>query len=286
MYLRAYRRARPAQLAGLGRRLLAVAAVLLSLALPRVSPAEPTAREMLDRVQQLNNTTRRWTDRKQKMKLTIVDRRGGERKRELVVYYKKYPEERNRTLLFFESPPDVKGVGFLQWADPHAKDDQWLYLPELRRPPRQISGGAKRESFAGTDFSYDDLTIIGQITDWNEGDAPTRLLRDEDLNGKSTHVIEFVPAAKDVGYSKIIGWLAADDLVFVKFEFYDKSGRLEKELTLDEIRKVGEVPTPHRSMMKNTQTGSHTLVEIQEVTYDTKLEDSLFTQRALERGPS
>jgi outer membrane lipoprotein-sorting protein len=248
--------------------------------------AEPTARELLDRTRHLNETTRKWSDRTQKLHLLIVDRRGGERRRELVVFYKKYPEDRNRTLLFFESPPDVKGVGFLQWADPHAKDDQWLYLPELKRPPRQISGGAKRESFAGTDFSYDDLTIIGQITDWTEADAHAQLLRTEELDGKQAYVIELTPAGKELSYSKILAWLTADDLVMVKFEMYDQGGRLEKVLTLNDIRKIGEIPTAFRSEMKNVQTGSRTEVEMDEVKYDSGLDDGTFTQRALERGPS
>src|SRR5215475_5539908 len=84
--------------------------------------AEPTARELLDRARQLNETTRKWSDRVQHLKLSIIDRRGGERKRDLVIYFKKCPEDRNRTLLFFETPPEIKGVGFLQWADPHGKD--------------------------------------------------------------------------------------------------------------------------------------------------------------------
>jgi outer membrane lipoprotein-sorting protein len=265
---------------------LAALAVGCALFAAHARAAEPTSRELLDRTRQLNETTRKWTDRTQKMKLTIVDRRGGERQRDLVVYYKKYPEERNRTLLFFESPPDVKGVGFLQWADPHAKDDQWLYLPELKRPPRQISGGAKRESFAGTDFSYDDLTIIGQITDWTEADAHTQLLRTEDIDGMKAYVIEFTPAGKELSYGRVVAWLTADDLVLRKFEMYDKSDRLEKVLTLGDIRKIGEIPTAFRSEMKNVQTGSHTAVEMLDVTYDTNLDDGMFTQRALEHGPS
>src|SRR5207244_9984317 len=116
---------------------------------------------------------------------------------QLIIYFKKYPEDRTKTMLFFESPPEVKGVGFLQLADPHAKDAQWLYLPELKRV-RQSSGGAKRESFVGTDFSYDDLAIISQITDWTESDARTKLLRDETQDGRACHVIEFTPTGKEL----------------------------------------------------------------------------------------
>jgi len=247
------------------------------------SAAEPTARELLDRARQLNETSRKWSDRVQHLKLAIIDRRGGERKRDLVIYFKKYPEDRNRTLLFFETPPEIKGVGFLQWADPHGKDAQWLYLPELKRT-RQISGGAKRESFVGTDFSYDDLAITSQITDWTEADAKTKLLREETVDGQPCYVIEFTPDGKDVGYGKIIVWLTRDDLVIVKFEMYDKQGRLEKVLALSNIRNVGNVPTAYQMEMNNVQDNSRTVVEFTEVRYDTGLDDDRFTQRALEHG--
>jgi hypothetical protein len=139
-------------------RRVSLVVLLLGLAVP--ASGGITARELLDQVRHLSQTTRKWTDRMQHLQLRIVDRRGGERTRNLVIYVKKYPEDRNRTIVFFESPPEVKGVGFLQWADSHAKDEQWLYLPELKRV-RQISAGARHESFVGTDFSYDDLAIIG-----------------------------------------------------------------------------------------------------------------------------
>jgi outer membrane lipoprotein-sorting protein len=244
--------------------------------------AAPTARELLDQTRQLD-TTRKWTDRVQRVKLHIFDRLGGERSRELVISSRKYPEDCSRAIMFFLSPPEVKGVGFLQWADPHGKDQQWLYLPELKRV-RQISAGAKHESFMGTDFSYDDLGIIGDITDWTDRDARATLLRDEALDNRNCHVIEFIPTGKTLTYGRLLTWLTADDLVIVKFEMYDSTGRLEKRLVLSDIRNVGRIPTAFRMDMKNEQRGSHTLVELSEIKYDTGLGDEAFTQRSLEHG--
>lgn len=263
------------------RRTFGFLMLLAWVATPAV--AATTARELLDQTRRLAETTRKWNDRVQRLKLRIVDRRGGERNRELVIESKKYPEDRTRTIMFFESPPEVKGVGFLQWADPHGKDEQWLYLPELKRV-RQISAGAKHESFMGTDFSYDDLAIIGDITDWTDADARAVLLRDEVLDGRPCHVIEFTPTGKDLTYSKILTWLTADDLVMVKFQMYDKGGRLEKLLTLSDIRTVRAIPTAFRMEMKNEQSGSHTVADFSEITYDPGFGDDTFTQRSLEHG--
>ncbi len=267
------------------RRVATYVLVLLPLMVAGHSRAASaqTARQLLEQTHQLGETTRKWSDRIQQLKLQIFDRRGGERDRDLVIYFRKYPEDRNRTLLFFESPPEVKGVGFLQWAEPHAKDEQWLYLPELKRV-RQISAGAKHESFVGTDFSYDDLAIISEITDWSESDARTNLLRQEAVDGQNCHVIEFTPAAKDLTYGKLLVWLRADDLVIVKYEMYDKSDRLQKVLVLKDIRKLGAIPTPFHMEMANVQEGSRTVVDFTEIKYDTGIDEGVFTQRALERG--
>jgi outer membrane lipoprotein-sorting protein len=257
-------------------------ATLLYLGMPVF--ASTTARQLLDQAHMLGQTSRNWSDRAQRLTLTIVDRRGGQRHRELMIDLKKYPENRSRTILFFEAPADVKGVGFLQWTDPHGKDEQWLYLPELTRV-RQISGGAKRESFMGTDFSYEDLALIGEVTDWSEQDARTQLLRDEPLDGESCHVIELTPIGKDLAYSKLLVWLTAGDLTIIKFEMYDKSGKLAKVLRMSGIRAIGTIPTPFHMEMQNVQGGSHTVVDFSEVKYDLGMSDDQFTQRALEHGP-
>jgi Outer membrane lipoprotein-sorting protein len=265
------------------KRCLPAVAALLVLCSATAWAADAAARQLLDRVRQLNDTTRHWTDRTQRLKIRIVDRRGGVRKRDLVIYLKKYPEDRTRTIVFFEAPPDVKGVGFLQWASPHDKDEQWLYVPELKRV-RQISGGAKRESFVGTDFSFNDLAIISQITEWSEEDAHATALRDETVDGRLCHVIEFTPGTKDFGYGKIVIWLRADDLVIVKYSMHDTAGRQEKVLTLGDIRKVGEIPTAFTMEMQNVDSGSHTIVDFTDIKYDSHLGDDMFNQRALEHG--
>lgn len=262
-------------------------ALTLMMLLPYLSApalAASEARALLDQARQLSQTSRKWTDRLQRLQLRIVDRRGGERQRDLVMRFKKYAEDRTRSTVFFESPPDVKGVSFLQWADPHGKDVQWLYLPELKRV-RQISSGAKHDSFMGTDFSYDDLAIIDQILDWSDSDARTTTLREEPVDERICHVIEFVPTGKDLTYSKVVLWLTKDDSVMVRLEMYDKRDQLEKRLSLSDIRSVGAIPTAFQMEMSNVQSGSKTVVRFAEVKYDSGLNDELFTQRALEQAP-
>ena len=259
---------------------LLVAVVLLA---GGASARAETARELLDQVKHLNATTRKWTDRTQRLQLKIIDRRGSERVRDLDIYMKKYPDDANRSILFFQAPAEIKGTGFLQWANAHKGDEQWLFLPELKRV-RQISGGSKRESFVGTDFSYEDLAIVSQILDWTDADAQTSLLRDESIDGSTASVIEFTPTGKDIGYGRVRIALRRADSVVLRYEFVDKKDAVAKILTVGDIRPVGAIPSAFHMDMQNVQNRSRTLVDFSSITYDSGLADDVFTQRTLERG--
>ena len=266
------------------RRMLAAVATLAALAAPAAGGDEARAR--LDQVKALNQTTRKWSDRIQRMRITIVDRRGGEAQRELEVMTKRYGPDASRSIMFFHAPPQVQGIGFLQWITPQEPDRQWLYLPVLKRS-RQISGGARTESFAGTDFSYEDLSIMADVLDWGPDKAAAALAGTEEIDGHASDIIELTPtAAADVTYGKIRLWLGHDDLVVRKYEFRDPEGQLAKTLQLSEITDVGPIPAPHRLEMRNDKTGSHTTVELTALTYNTGLDDEVFTQRRLEKGAS
>jgi len=265
-----------------GRAALLVAA---AMAMAQAASAEAaTAREILDRAKALDDTTRKWTDRTQNMALVIHDARGGERRRELRVYNRRFPDDEDKALSFFLSPPEVKGTGFLQWAHKRRDDDQWLYLPEFKRV-RRITARLRDESFMGTDFSYRDLEILGEILDWSEDEAPTELTGEETIAETPCHVIELRPKHEGSSYGRIVLWMDRDKLIARRMDFFDLDGTKVKTLSMDGVTDVGPIPTAHRLEMRNLKKGSRTLVELSDVRYDVGLSDDLFTQRHLERGP-
>jgi hypothetical protein len=274
-------------MAGSGAPLRVAVAVVLAV-IGQVAPTrgDDGARAALDAVKRLNDTTRKWTDRVQRMSLTIVDRRGGEYRRELEVLTKRYGDEASRSIMFFHAPPQVQGIGFLQWLAPQEPDRQWLYLPALKRT-RQISGGARTESFAGTDFSYEDLSIVAEAVDWGPDKAGAALAGAETIDGHPSDIIELTPtAAAEISYGTIRLWLGRDDQVVRKYEFVDPSGQLAKTLLLSDIRDSAGIPAAHHLEMRNERSGSHTLVELTDLRYNTGLDDEVFTQRRLEKGAS
>ena len=270
---------------GVGR-LAAAAALLATLGAARPGGADDGGRALLDRVKQLNQTTRKWTDRVQRMHLVIVDRRGGEYQRDLEVLTKRYGDDASRSIMFFHAPPQVQGIGFLQWVAPREPDRQWLYLPALKRT-RQISGGARTESFAGTDFSYEDLAVMADALDWGDDKAHAALTGSETIDGHASDVVELTltPAA-EISYGKIRLWIGRDDQVVRKYELVDANGGLAKTLLLSDIREVAGIPAAHHLEMRNERSGSHTAVDLTELRYNTGLDDEVFTQRRLEKGAS
>jgi outer membrane lipoprotein-sorting protein len=260
-----------------------VLAVVVGVGALSVPVEALTAREVLDEVKALDDTTRKWTDRTQKMTLLIYGRRGGERRRELKIYDKRYPDDEDKSISFFLSPPEVEGTGFLQWSHKQRDDDQWLYLPELKRT-RRITSRLRDQSFMGTDFSYRDLEILGEIQDWTEEEAPSRLVRTEPVDGHACHVIKLQPEQEGMSYSQILMWMDQQKLVTRKMEFHDKRGEHVKTLSLTDVRDIGPIPTAHHMEMRNLQKGSRTIGDIADVAYETGLSDDLFTQRYLERG--
>ena len=267
------------------RAIAAIATMLALGALCMTSPAcAESARAILDQAKAVNDA-REPKDMSQKTKMKLTDSRGGERVRDLEIYGKNYGHRTRKGLTFFLTPPEVKGVGFLSWSYPDKDDDQWLYLPELKRV-RQISGSSRKQSFQGSDFSYDDLQLFDDIRDWTEKDAASKLLRDgEVVGGVACAVIELTPQNKEYDYGKFVLWLDRKESTFRKIEFYDKKDTaLLKTLALGNFKTIDGVPTPQRIEMVNAKKGTKTVLEVSDVHYNRGLGDEVFTERTLERG--
>ena len=263
------------------RPLLIVATVVLLLS-PLRAGAE-TAREILDRAHALDTTTRHWTDRSQHLTLVIVAAGGDERRRELTVRTKRYPDDETKALSSFLAPSEVKGTAFLQWSHKNAPDEQWLYLPDLRRT-RRITSDLSNESFMGTDFSYQDLGILSEAPSWTEADAPSTLVGEETVDERPCYVIALRPKQEDIAYSRIQVWLDKESLVPRRMDFFDKDDAAIKSLRFEGIENIGAFPYARVLEMSQLKTGSKTRIESSDVKFDSGLSDDLFTQRYLERG--
>ena len=221
----------------------------------------------------------------QHLRMELIDRRGQVRVRETRSFRKYFGEER-RFVLFFESPRNVRDTGFLTHDHPEAgrADDQWLYLPAMRKV-RRVAGSDRGRYFMGTDFTYEDVKNGTKVSfddyDW-------RTLRAENLDGRPCVVVEAIPiseeVAEELGYSRVLVWVDAALELVRKFETWDVSGNHLKTVMSSEIREVDGIWTAHRLEAVNHKTGHRTVFTISDVRYNQGVDDDLFTERALRRG--
>ena len=154
-------------------------------------------------------------------------------------------------------------------------NDQWLYLPALKKTKRIISN-QKNQSFMGSDFTYQDME--GRDID----DDTYTILGEEELFGETCFKVEAKPVEKGI-YSRRIIWVEKERSILRKVEFFDRKDKLLKMMTIPEVRKDGDYWTILKMVMENIQKPHKTTLEISDVQYDTGIEEDFFSERFLKR---
>ena len=216
-----------------------------------------------------------------KANFTLINKRGQERVRLTRRYWIDMEGKEGfdeKTIVFFDKPTDVKGTSLLNWSykDVNKDDDQWLYLPALRKTKR-IASSDKEKAFMGSDLTFDDMGDR-QV----EEDTHT-LVRVEEYNGKSCYVIEMVPKEKDYMYSRKLKWIDRTEFIDYRTDFFDRKGRFLKRQTID-WKNMDGVWVVTRMEVKNDQTGHGTIVEITDIKLNSEVSEGEFTKRKLESG--
>ena len=213
------------------------------------------------------------------MTIKLINKRGRERVRKLKSHSMDIGPDK-KTIMFFQYPGDVKGTGFLTWDydEIGKEDDKWLYLPAMKKTRRISGSSAKKDYFMGTDFTYDDMGSR------NVDEDEHKLLREEELQGHKCWVVESLPKDKRDIYSKKISWIRQDCNVALKVEYYDKLGKLHRQLILSEINKVDGFWIAQKLHMTNVQSKHQTILTIENPKYDIDVNESKFTVTVLEKG--
>ena len=186
--------------------------------------------------------------------------------------------EMEKNIMFFQSPADVKNTSFMSWTyDSDKNDDQWIYLPALKKTKR-ISSDSKSDYFMGSDFTYDDLG------DRKLDDDTHQLLREEAIDGIDYYVVESISKDEDYMYSKTITWIRKDNFIGLKKEFYDEDEDLLKTLKIKKFEEISGFLVITSSEMENVQKNHRTTMILGNVEINTGISDSKFTERMMMRG--
>jgi len=215
-------------------------------------------------------------DAKSEMVMTLINAKGQERQRTMksMVLEK---DGGDKSLMEFLTPADVKGTKFLSYEHADKDDDQWLYLPALKRVKR-IASKNKSGSFMGSEFSYEDLSAFN-IEKYNySGDAEEVV-----VDGKKMYKSERTPNSKNSGYTKQVSWTTTDTLLTMKVEYYDRKKELLKTATFADYKKINGVWRIGQITMLNHQNDKKTTLVWKNETIKNGLKDKDFNKRVLKR---
>jgi outer membrane lipoprotein-sorting protein len=253
-------------------KILALAIIATAMAYQPAN-AQLTGQQIMEKV--YNNPS--GEDTQGSLTMTLTNNRGEQRVRTLKQFIKD-DGKMEKKIMFFVTPADVKNTSFMNWSYTDGRsDDQWIYLPALKRTKR-ISSDGKSDYFMGSDFTYDDLG------DRHPNQDNHKLLREERVNGKDCYVVESTPKEDDYMYSKTITWVMKDNYLGLKREFYDDRGRLLKVLTIKKFEKVDGFWTILETEMHNVQKDHRTNMKFNDVQKNKGISNSKFTERSMTLG--
>jgi outer membrane lipoprotein-sorting protein len=201
------------------------------------------------------------------LKMILIDKNGNEKTRETTFLQ----QGTDKRIMRFTAPADQKGIAFLSLPD----DIQYLYMPAFHKV-RRIATHVKNTKFAGTDFTYDDLSSFEYAKDYNAK------LSDENDNN---WIMELIPKPNvDKDYGKLKMWIRKDNYYPEKIEHYDKGGNLWKVMERRNIEKIGKYWFSKEYEMKDLKEEHSTKMILADVEFDTGIPDETFTQRYLKRS--
>lgn len=213
------------------------------------------------------------------MLMTLRNRQGEESIREIRISILEVEGDGDKSLSIFDNPRDVKGTAFLTYSHKVKDDDQWLYLPALKRVKR-ISSRNKSGSFMGSEFSYEDIAS-------QEVEKYTyKWIKDEALNGVECFVIERYPVdKKNSGYTRQMVWIDKSEYRVQKIDYYDRKNSLLKTLVFKGYQEyLGRYWRADEMYMVNHQTGKSTRLDWSGYRFRTGLKDRDFNRNSLKRA--
>jgi outer membrane lipoprotein-sorting protein len=221
-----------------------------------------------------------WGDNTSTMRMVLRNRAGQESTRTLRRMALETDGEGlgDRSIIVFEAPRDIQGTALLSHTRILDPDDQWLYLPALRRVKR-ISSGNKSGPFVGSEFAYEDL-VSQEVEKYDY-----RWLRTERCGDLGCEVVERIPRYENSGYTRQVVWWDTEEHRAQRVDFYDRKDVLLKTLTSVGYRSYGNgFWRPDRMAMENHQNGKSTDLVFDGWQFSSGLDEDDFTPSRLRRA--
>ncbi len=206
-------------------------------------------------------------DQKMTVTLNIYDNAGNESSKTLIIYQK----NNGRRLVFFTKPTDDMGIGFLSLPN----NEMYMYLPAYSTI-KKIASNIKNSSFAGTDFSYEDMEIRDyakwyDYTVKEENDSIIILALELKENKISDYKSIILEVNKALSYPQTI-------------KYFNKSNKHIKTLEQSDFITIGDYVYAKKAIMSNVKSNSKTIMSVDNIDINSDIDDDFFSTRTLERG--
>ena len=251
--------------------------ILLSLPFNPLLAGEDAAQRGLQIAQEADRHDTGFHDSTASLQMILRNSQGDESTRQIRVRTLEQSDDGDKSLTTFDEPADVRGTNFLSFTHKTGPDDQWLYLPALKRVKR-ISSRNKSGPFMGSEFAYEDLSSqeVEKFT--------YQYVRDETCNDLECFVIERYPQDRNSGYTREVVWLDKQEYRPQKIVFYDRKNSLLKTLTYSGYRQyLDRFWRADEMYMENHQTGKSTRLIWSDYRFRTGLTERDFDRNSLTR---
>ncbi len=219
-----------------------------------------------------------WADMQADMKMVLRNKQGQESLREIRLKSLEMENDGDKSLSIFDKPRDVKGTAFLSFSHAVGADDQWLYLPALKRVKR-ISSRNKSGPFMGSEFAYEDLSSF-EVEKYTY-----KYAKDETINDADSFVVEQFPVDKNSGYTRRVVWIDKQEYRAQKVEFYDRKNSLLKTLSYHDYSQYSDKHwRPDMMKMVNHQSGKSTDLKWSDYKFKAGLSEKSFNKNTLKRA--
>ena len=219
-----------------------------------------------------------WSNSQSEMVMILRNKKGQEVVRNMRNKSLEVVGDGDKGLTIFDTPADVRGTAFLSFSHIADSDDQWIFLPALKRVKR-IASRNKSGPFLGSEFAFEDLSSF-------EVEKNTyNLLREEQLNGMPAFVVEMRPLDEYSGYTRMVAWIDKEHYRVHQIDFYDKRDTPLKTLKMSDYKLYkGKYWRAEKQFMLNHKNGKSTDIQIKNLQFDVGLSDSDFNENRLQRA--
>jgi hypothetical protein len=261
------------------RNILAIFSLILLLSTFNIATAGASSTEDkgLEIASEADRRDSGFNDTVSELTMILRNRHGQESTRQIRNQTLEVKNDGDKSLVIFDHPRDVKGTAFLSFTHKTGPDDQWLYLPALKRVKR-ISSDNKSGPFMGSEFAYEDISS-------QEVDKYTyNYLKDEVFEDQDCFVIERFPVDEKSGYSRQVVWFDKEHYRTLKIDFYDRKNELLKTLHYHNYQQyLNKFWRSSKMVMVNHQTGKSTDLLWEKYKFATGLTESDFNKNSLKR---